>query len=135
MNNRSKSRQPGTHNASAFTIIEVLATLVLTAIVLPAVVAGISLSLATAGYARQRTEAAWLAQSKLAELVAAGELHDSQLSGDFGPDWPAYRWSAQVNQWEDDKLLQLDVSVSWTRRSRERSVTLTTLVYEGVPDE
>jgi len=128
-------RRRAIHSKGAFTLIEVLAALTLVAIVLPVVVDGVSLSLATAGQARQQTEAASLAQSKLAELVATGQLHDSEIAGDFGPDWPEYRWSAWVDEWEDTRLAQLDVSVIWTRRGRERNVTLTTLIYEGTPNE
>lgn len=128
-------RRRAMRSKGAFTLIEVLATLTLVAIVLPVVIDGVLLSLATAGQARQQTEAASLAQSKLAELVATGQLNDSEIAGDFGPDWPEYRWSARVDEWEDTRLAQLDVSVIWTRRGRERSVTLTTLIYEGTPNE
>ncbi len=119
----------------AFTIIEVLATLMLSAIVLPAVINGLLLCLATSGHARQQAQAASLAQSKVAELIATGQLDNAELVGDFGSDWPEYRWSAQLNDWEDSRLIQLDVSVTWTRRDKERDVTLSTLVYTGIPNE
>jgi prepilin-type N-terminal cleavage/methylation domain-containing protein len=48
-----------------FTLVEILATLTLAAIVLPPVVQGISLSLATSIRARQQAQAASLAQCKL----------------------------------------------------------------------
>ena len=134
MNDHLISRWIHIRKREAFTIIEVLATLTLVAIVLPAVIEGISLCQATAGHAKDQTEAAWLAQSKLAELVASGDLRSS-LAEDFGPDWPEYRWEAEVNDWEDPRLTQLDVSVIWTRRGRQRSMTLTTLVYERTPSE
>ena len=115
----------------AFTIVEVLATLTLTAIVLPAVVHGVLLCLATAGHARHQAQAASLAQSKMAELVATGQYHDAQMEGDFGEDLPEYTWTAEVNDWEDDRLVQLDVAVRWTRREREHQVVLSSLVYLG----
>ena len=52
-----------TRDGKAFTIIEVLATLTLAAIVLPAAVNGILLCLATAGHARDQAQGASLAQS------------------------------------------------------------------------
>ena len=128
MTDRPSHRQGARRGRRAFTLIEILATLALVAIVLPAVVNGILLSLAAAGHARQQTEAAWLAQSKLAEIVATGDLDDSQLTGDFGPDWPEYQWSSVRDDWDDSRLYQLDVQVTWTRRNQERSVMLTTLV-------
>ena len=118
-----------------FTIVEVLATLSLAAIVLPAVVHGVQLCLETAGHASQHARAASLAQSKLAELVATGDLYDAEMAGDFGDDLPGYAWAAQVNQWEDARLVQVDVAVMWTRRGKQRQVVLSTLAYTGSTDE
>lgn len=123
------------HGGRAFTIVEVLATMTLASIVLPPVVQGVLLCLDTAGHAKLQARAASLAQSKLDELVVTGELYDAEMTGDFGTDWPEYTWVAQVNEWEDPRLVQLDVSVVWTRRGKERQVTLSTLVYTGSAGE
>jgi hypothetical protein len=130
----SPSPRP-TRRAGAFTIAEVLATLTLAAIVLPAIVHGVLLCLATAGHAREHVQAASLAQSKLAEIVATGELYDAETNGDFGEDLPGYTWTAQVKDWEDSRLVQVDVAVTWIRRGQERQATLSTLVYTGSPSE
>src|SRR5688500_7535196 len=53
-----------------FTLAEVLATLVLVGLVLPAVMKGISLALAASDDARRRVEAVGLAENKLTELTA-----------------------------------------------------------------
>ena len=115
----------------AFTIVEILATLTLASIVLPPVTRGLLLCLATAGHARNHAQAASLAQSKMAELVATEQYYDAQTEGDFGEDLPEYTWVAEVNDWEDERLAQLDVAVRWTRRGREHQVVLSTLVYLG----
>ena len=70
-----------------------------------------------------------------AELVATGQWYDAELDGDFGEDWPDYRWLAQFHEWEDSRLSQLDVCVMWTRRSQDHDVTLSTLIYTGMPNE
>ena len=120
----------------AFTIIEVLATLTLAAIVLPVAVNGILLCLATAGHAREHARAASLAQTKLDEIVATGELYDAELTGDFGEELPGYTWAALVGEWETDpRMAQVDVAVIWTRSGQQRHVALSTLVYMGEPDE
>jgi type II secretory pathway pseudopilin PulG len=119
----------------AFTIVEVLATLTLASIVLPPVTRGVLLCLATAAHARNHAQAASLAQSKMAELVATEQYHDAQMAGDFGEDLPDYTWTAEVNDWQDERLAQLDVSVAWTRRGREHQVVLSTLVYLGQSGE
>jgi prepilin-type N-terminal cleavage/methylation domain-containing protein len=125
----------GARVRGGFTLVEVLASLLLAAIVLPPAIRGIVLCLDTAGEARLRTEAAALAQSKLTELVATGEVYDAQLEGDFGEELPQYRWAAQLTEWEDSRLVQLDVAVTWQRHGRDRDVTLSTLLYLGAADE
>ena len=121
----------GVHDRRGFTLVEVLASLVLVAIILPPVMKGMSLALTAAALARQRVEAASLAESKLAELVATGAWQEGDSSGDFGSDWPDYRWSATVEDWEGTIVRQVDLSVLWKARGTERHVTLTTLVYTG----
>jgi len=114
-----------------FTLVEILATLVLAAIILPVAMSGISLALNVADESRSRTEAASLAQNKMAEIVALSLWNSSSLSGDFSPDRPEYRWSAQVRDWQGTRIRQLDVEVLWNRRGQDRHVVLSTLVYTG----
>jgi len=114
---------------AAFTLVEVLAALLLAAIVLPVAMQAISVATHAAGDARRRLEAAALAEGKLAELVAAGEWQTAELSGGFAPEYPEYTWRAEVTEWPTAAgLRQLAVEVGWVARGRERAVTLTTLV-------
>jgi general secretion pathway protein I len=134
---------PTRHRATAprrgFTLIEVLAALLLAGIVLPVAMRGASLATGAAEVARRRTEASSLARSKLSELVSTGDWQTAAgRAGDFGPDWPDYRWSASVNRWTQTKadLRQLDVEVRWDARGGGiQTVTLSTLVYPGPPDD
>ncbi len=130
-----RTSRHGARRGEGFTIVEVLATLTLTAIVLPGVVQGVLLSQATAAHARDQAQGASLAQSKLAEIVTNKDFYDAEMAGDFGEDLPQYTWTAQVNNWEDERLVQLDVTVMWTRRGQDYHVTLSTLIYVGQPSE
>lgn len=115
---------------AGFTLIEVLATLLIIAIVLPVVMQGVALCTSAASTARRRNEAGALAESMLSELVATGDWQNGQLSGTFGDDWPDYRWSAEVGPWgQAAEVQQLDLQVTWTSRNEEQSLTLSTLVY------
>lgn len=127
-----------------FTLVEVLATLMLAAIVLPAVMRGLSVCLATSGQARQQAEATVLAQDKLSEVIATGQLQQAALSGDFGTDWPGYLWEVRVDDFDTTTLRQVEVTVSWNRggqvrqaaqAGQDRSVTLTSLVYTGTASD
>lgn len=115
----------------AFTLVEVLVTMSFLAIILPPVMTGISLSLSTGSLAKQQAEASSLAYSKMTELLAAAQWQQTSFSGDFQPDQPDYRWTAQVSDWDGTATRQLDVTVTWRHHGRDRNVTLSTLVYTG----
>jgi prepilin-type N-terminal cleavage/methylation domain-containing protein len=132
----------------AFTLIEVLATIALLGIVLPVAMQGVSIATGIASTARHRSEAGALAQSKLGELLATQQwANGGVLSGDFGQDWPDYRWEAQVSEWSVANQLntytsntatvtptppqQLDVRITWRGRTGDQSVQLSTLVYSN----
>jgi len=131
---KSAIRNPQSAINKGFTFVEVLATMMLMAIVLPVVMNGITMSLSAAGYAKQQSEASMLAQGKMTELIANGEWQQAGAGGNFAPDHPEFRWTAQVSDWDGSDLMQLDVTVTWTWRYKnsERSVTLTTLVSSSL---
>jgi type II secretion system protein I len=112
-----------------FTLVEVLASMALVAIILPVAMKGVSLALQAAALARQRSIAASLAQTELDDLIAADDWSSPSMEGDF-PDNPGYRWTADLTERESTTLLQVEVSVLWQSvDGRERFVTLDTLVY------
>ena len=114
------------------TLVEVLATIVMMGIVLPAAMRGVSVCTAAARDARQRSEAAALAEAKMAELLATGDWQFGALSGEFGEAWPEYRWGAGASSWASDATMsEFYVRVTWTSRQQDREVVLTTLVYPG----
>ncbi len=112
-----------------FTLIEVLATMVLLALVLPAAMRGATIALATASAAKHRTEAATLAQAKLNELVALGEWNQSQ-TGDFSPLHPEYKWSVQ-NGSRDYGVFDVTLTVTWNETGVERQFVLSSLAYDS----
>ena len=130
---RSTRRRPAAAaRRRGLTLVEVLATIVMMAIVLPAAMQGIALCTSTSVVARQRSEAAALAEAKLSELIATGEWQFGALSGDFGEEWPDYRWSGSAAAWSaDPTMTELYVRVYWVSRQQEREVLLTTLIYAG----
>ena len=111
-----------------FTFVELLATMVLIGIIMPVAMHSIALCASLGGQARRQIEAASLARTRLTELTASDDWKTSQKAGEFGDDWPGYRWTAEVSSWTDSTLSQLDLTVFWQSRGRERSVMLSTLV-------
>lgn len=116
---------------SGTTLIEVLATLVLIGIVLPVAMKGIALAVGAASVAKRSVEAASLAEMKLQELVVMTQaMQQAQTAGDFGEDWPGYQWKAEMIS-QDLGLTEISVEVTWLARGIDRSVRLSTLVYDG----
>lgn len=121
-----------------FTLVEVLATLLLLGIILPAAMKGVSAATGAASAARHRTEAGALADAKLTELIVTNQWQSGIMAGDFGTDWPDYRWTAEMQIWTPPNLVdngagnttnEIDLHVIWKGRHGEQSLTLSTLVY------
>jgi len=118
----------------AFTLVEVLASIGILAVVLPVVMAGLDLASSAASLARHRAQATALAQNKLGELLVTQDF--SVPSGDFGEQYPAYTWTIMVNDWNtpdgfSSNVQQLDVTVSWVQYNRVREAVLSTLLYQS----
>jgi type II secretory pathway pseudopilin PulG len=125
----SRNKTVEGRRCGGFTFIELLATVVFLGIIMPVAMRSIGLCTRLGGQSRKQIEAASLARTKLTELICSGDWQSGEKSGDFGEDWPGYRWSALVSSWTDSDVSQLDLTVTWKSQGRERSVTLSTLVY------
>ena len=100
---RARSRASASRRAG-FTLVEVLASLAVVLIALPVAMEAIALSAGTATRARRQLEAANLAASKLAELVATNAWQNGNTSGDFsnyGTSFPDYTWTSTVTQYQE----------------------------------
>lgn len=131
MNQAQACHRRATGRLKGFTLLEVLASLMFAGIVLPVAVGGLSYVLATAENARRQAEACELVQTKMSELLAVGTPALGPLAGNFGPEQPDYNWSSKWTQWEENILWQLDITVTWTSRGKQRMVQLSTLTYTG----
>lgn len=112
---------------SGFTLLEVMVAMAIIAIALTAVLGSQSQSLSLASEAKFSTTAAFLAQSKMAEIEAEKPEDLTSDSGDFGEDFPGYRWDLTVNdvtldepEGVSDHLKQIDLTVSWEEHDQYR---------------
>lgn len=132
---RAMRRRP--RGERAFTLVEVIASLAIVAIVLPVAMNGLSIVLRLGQDARCRAQAASFARGKLDDLVATGDWQGGVMGGEFTPaseanagvvDGPVFKWSASVRPWTQSSVNELSIDVSWTAGKREHVITLTTLV-------
>jgi type II secretory pathway pseudopilin PulG len=128
-----RRRQGQRLGAGGFTLVEILATFVLIAIILPVVMSGISMASKLASQAKRRVAAGVLAQQVLSEFVLSGDYEDGDQEGVVSSDNTDYVWRLEVMDWEEeDSMQQLDMSVTWEDSgAQENTVVLSTLVYTG----
>jgi prepilin-type N-terminal cleavage/methylation domain-containing protein len=120
------------YRCKGFTLVEMLATILIIALVLPSAMRGIALVTRIASLSNRKIVASAFAESKISELIASGEWEHGGLSrGNFGNDYPDYVWDIDVKNWEISPMSELQVSVYWDGGLYDegKCVTLTTLVY------
>jgi prepilin-type N-terminal cleavage/methylation domain-containing protein len=117
------------HRLGGFTFIELLATVVLIAVIMPVAMRSIGLCTRLGGLSRRQIEAASLAEAKMTDLIVTGDWENGNQHGGFGEDWPGYEWKAYVTNWTDATVRELDLTVFWESAGQQREVTLSTLVY------
>jgi general secretion pathway protein I len=122
-----------------FTLLEVMVALSIIAIALTAVFGSQSQSLLLASEAKFSTTAALLAQSKMAELDVEDSQDLASDSGDFGEDFPDYRWELKVAdatfpgaEEVSDLIKQIDLTISWRE---DDSYQYRLRLYRFVPKE
>lgn len=131
-----------------FTLVEILASLLFLAIAVPAIVGALGLASRTSEVAERSSLAGNLAENKLNEmLVDKAWQSAAQSNGDFGADFPYYRWQMSTQTWNDTNnpgtgttsttntggtdangMTELSIEVFYPVQGGEHSVRLTTLV-------
>jgi prepilin-type N-terminal cleavage/methylation domain-containing protein len=129
VNTRRNSVTSTGNRRGGFTFIELLATVVLIAVIMPVAMRSIGLCTRLAGLSRRQIEAASLAKEKMTDLIVTGDWENGNQRGDFGKDWPGYEWKSSVMNWTDATVRQLDLTVLWESAGSQRSITLSTLRY------
>lgn len=122
----------GTH---AFTFVEILAALLFLGIVMPVVIGALQVSNRSSVVSERSTVAVQLAENRLAELQLGDAWSSAGSSGDFGADYPGYRWELTKVDWENGAMTELQLVVYFTVQGTEREVRLSTLVNQSLAEE
>jgi prepilin-type N-terminal cleavage/methylation domain-containing protein len=115
---------------SGFTLAEVLAAMLFLAILAPVIVQGLSLASRAGVTASREAVALQLADNRLTEIVADGSWVGGTPDGDFGGDWPGYRWSLDQAAASVGDLVELTLHVDFEVQGRSQRVSLSTLAVE-----
>lgn len=119
------------NRAGGFTFVEILAAMVFLGILMPVVISAITVSNQAGVLAERSTNALQLGENQLNELLITQTWISGSSRGDFGQEWPGYRWELQRRAWDlDDAMTELTMTVLFPAQGRERQVALTTLADE-----
>ena len=110
--------------------MEVMIAMSILAIALVAVYQSQSQSISMAGGSRFLTTASLLAQSRMVEIDAADPRGITAGTGDFGEDFPDYRWQVEIGDTEIDVLKKISLTVTNSRMVVHNSYRL--ILYKVV---
>jgi hypothetical protein len=126
----------GARNESAFTLAEVLASLVFMAILIPVALEALSIATRAGEVAARKGEAALVAERVLNENVVTTNWNKTVQSGSVQQGIREFRWTLHNDPWNQDisqsAMRQLTVEVMYTAQGRDYSVRMSTLV-DGTP--
>jgi len=125
------ARAPRTRRG-AFTFVEILASLAFLGIVIPVVVSALMVSNRAANVAERSTIAVQLGENRLSQITLDSSWTTESDRGDFGAEWPGYRWELTKADWESGAMTELTLSVIFQVQGREHDVRLGTLVNESL---
>ena len=118
----------------AFTLVEVLAALLMMAIIVPVAMEGMSIA-TRAGVLGQRKAAAMrVAERVLNELIIEGETTRASTTGTTADGDTNYPWSMRSENWPEDPMIHLTVTVTFTVQGNDFTVELSTLVPPSSSD-
>lgn len=104
--------------------------MMLMAILIPVVVEGITIANRSAMVARGKTVALQLGDALLHEMIITDQWRQQARSGEFGEEFPGFRWQLIDEGWEFDTMRSLSLVVIYEVQGREYSLSLTTLAEE-----
>jgi len=84
---------------AGFTFVEVLAALAFLGILIPVVLSAMTVSLRASEIAERSSVAAQLGENMLNEMIVENTWSSAGTRGDFGQDYPGYRWQMTQANW------------------------------------
>jgi type II secretory pathway pseudopilin PulG len=115
-----------------FTFVEVLAAMVFLGILIPVVISALMVSNRAAVVAERSTIAMQLGENRLSELMLQDAWTTAESRGDFGQEWPGYRWELKRQDWQSGAMTELTLDIFFAVQGQEHDVRLSTLTNESL---
>lgn len=115
-----------------FTLIEILITLTILAVALPALLQAFASATRNQGLSDNTTTALYLLKFRMAEVEMNGYPDVGQETGEFGEN-TRYQWRSVVEDIESDEvenIRRVTVTVTWQHKNREHSMSMRTFIAD-----
>jgi type II secretory pathway pseudopilin PulG len=116
------------HDTAAFTLAEVLAAMMLLAIVIPAAIEALHVAGTAGTVAARKVEAARVAERILNENIIMASWNQANQSGTVMVNGKEFHWALRNGLWPADAMQLLTAEVTFTAQDRSYLVRLSTLV-------
>ena len=128
-------RDPAPTARRGFTLIEVLASLLMMAIVIPVAMEGMSIASRAGILGQRKATAMRVAERVLNELMVEGQTLQGSDSGTAVDGDTSYPWTMRIENWSEDAMSQITVAVTFTVQGSPYEVAVTTLLPATAPEE
>ena len=118
----------------AFTLVEVLAALLLMAIIIPVAMDGMSVASRIGVLGQRKAAAMRVAERVLNEMIVEGQTQQSSSSGTAVDGDTSYPWTVRVEAWTEDAMQQMTVTVQFTVQGSVYDISTTTLLPATAAD-
>jgi len=128
MNPTRHSRQGRSgFSAGGFTLIEVLAALLLMAILVPVTMEGVSVASRAGTLGQRKAVAMRVAERLLDEMIVTGQVTSGAATGSIVNGDTTYPWTMKSTPWTEDTMTQITVQVSFDVQGNTYDVSASTL--------
>lgn len=114
-------------NVKGFSLVEVIAALIVFSIAIVTLVQGFAQSSAAQSDLIDRRQALMLAENLLEEARALNQLEEGHEEGEFD-EFAGFRWERTTEETDLPDLMQVSARITWGPEERSHDYTLTTLM-------
>ena len=119
--------RPRDRRRAAFTLAEVMAALMVLAIVIPVAVEALHMASLAGEVAARKSAAARVADRVLSESLVTTNWSNGQQSGTVTEGVINYHWRLTSQTWPADQMESVTAEVTYSAQGKEYSVSLSTL--------
>jgi general secretion pathway protein I len=120
------------HTQHGFTLIEVLAALIIVALGMLAVIEAVTQTINNANYLREKTIAHWVAMNKLTEVrLATTAPPGGETSGDIDMAGTTWHWRMTIDATQVPSMQRIDIKVAPKSAGEKTSIASASGFYGG----